>query len=280
VDDSIAVMLGEILATGDDQLLRAHLIAESRLPGPRMNLEAVASFARAVGEVVRGADPPVGRLEELLDGLAALSTDSAPADSPEVILPCAAVAAYGEVGALRPEWWGDEIAKIRRAAGDSRWRVREIVAQALQRLLDADWSRTMDALRQWIDGNDARELRAVAAAVAEPVLLGDPTRATLASELQCRVVERYRSFPSEQRRTESARALRQALGFRSASSSPRRATSRSSRRWRRQGTPICAGSPARTSASPGSNGGRTNSGASPRCSRERSGGSGNTTDHR
>jgi hypothetical protein len=213
VDDSIAAMLDETLATGEERLLRAHLIAESRLPGPRMNLEVVASFARAVGEVVRGDDPPVGGLEALLDGWAAVSPDVAPANGPEVILPCAAVAAYGEVGAVRPEWWGDEIAKIRRAAGDSRWRVREMAAQAVQRLLDADWPRTIDALRQWVDGDDALGLRAVAAAVAEPALLSDEARATSAVELQRLVVARYRAFSTERRRTESARTLRQALGF-------------------------------------------------------------------
>jgi hypothetical protein len=213
VDDSIAVMLDEALRVGDDRRLRAHLIAESRLPGPRMNLAAVAAFARAVGEVVRGEDPPVDRLESLLDAWAAVSPETAPANSPEVILPCVAVAAYGEVGAVRPEWWDDEVAKIRRAAVDSRWRVREIVAQALQRLLDADWARTIDVLYQWVEGDDPLELRAVAAAVAEPALLTDESRATSANELQELVVGRYRAFSTEQRRAESGRTLRQALGY-------------------------------------------------------------------
>ena len=162
---------------------------------------------------MRGDDPPVEALEALLDGWATMSTDAAPGDRPEVILPCAAVAAYGEVGAIRPEWWDDEIGKLRRAAADSRWRVREIVARALQRLLAADWPRTIDALHQWAEGHDPLELRAVAAAVADPPLLLDPARATTAYELQRMVVERYRSLPPERRRTDAARTLRQALGY-------------------------------------------------------------------
>jgi hypothetical protein len=213
VDHSIATLLGDALATADVRQLRAHLIAESRLPGPRMNLAVVDAFAGVVGEVVRGEDPPVEALEALLDGWAAMSADVAPGDRPEVILPCVAVAAYGEVGAVRPEWWDDEIAKLRRAASDSRWRVQEIVAQALQRLLNADWQRTLAALRRWADADDALELRAVAAAVAEPPLLAARERAATALELQLLVVDRYRAFPPERRRTESARTLRQALGF-------------------------------------------------------------------
>src|SRR5262245_63837383 len=89
VNESIAALLDESLTTADDEALRTHLIAESRLPGPRMNLEAVAAFGSAVGDVVRGDDPPVDRLEALLDGWAAVSQEMAPANSPEVILPCA-----------------------------------------------------------------------------------------------------------------------------------------------------------------------------------------------
>lgn len=213
VDDPLAALLDDALETGNDRVLRDHLIADSRLPGPRMNLAAVTAFARAVGAVVGDDDPPVDALEAMLDDWAALSAAAAPGDRPEVILPCAAIAAYGEVGAVRPEWWRDEITKLRRAARDPRWRVREIVAQALQRLLEADWARTIDELRAWADEDDPLVLRAVAAAVAEPRLLGNASRAASATELQRRVVEHYRAFASDRRRTESARTLRQALGY-------------------------------------------------------------------
>jgi hypothetical protein len=213
VDNPIAALLDDALQTADDRALRDHLIADSRLPGPRMNLTAVASFARAVGDVARGDDPPVDALEAMLDGWASLSAAAAPGDRPEVILPCAAIAAYGEVGTVRPEWRADELTKLRRAARDPRWRVREIVAQALQRLLDADWARTIDDLREWADEEDPLVLRAVAAAVAEPRLLGDTKRAASATDLERRVVKRYRALSPDQRRAESARTLRQALGY-------------------------------------------------------------------
>src|SRR5918995_4406007 len=113
-------LLQSALASGDDRELRTALAAGSGLPGPRLNLRLVDELAGAVGDVVRRADPPVERLAGLLDGWARLSVDEAPGDRPEVILPCAAVAAYGEVAAARPDWWDDEMAKLRRAARDRR----------------------------------------------------------------------------------------------------------------------------------------------------------------
>lgn len=204
-------LLGDALATGDDRELRAALLEGSRLPGPRMNLRLVGEIAAAVGAVVVGPHPPVATLEAILDGWAAIPVAEAPTDQPAVILPCAAVAAYGEVGAVRPDWWPDEVAKLRRAAGDPRWRVRELVAQAIQRLLEADWPRTIEVLTSWTTDDDPLVLRAVVAGVAEPRLLSDDDRAAAAAELQRLVVDRYQAL--EHRQSDAGRTLRQALGF-------------------------------------------------------------------
>lgn len=110
------IALGVALATGDDAALQAGLIGSDT---------DVAAFGRAVGELVGAPDPPVAALEALLDGWAA---------GPEEVLACAAVAAYGEVGAVRPDWIEDELRKLRHAAADPRPRVREAAAAALARL--------------------------------------------------------------------------------------------------------------------------------------------------
>jgi hypothetical protein len=206
-------LLQSALASGDDRELRTALAAGSGLPGPRLNLRLVDELAGAVGDVVRRADPPVERVAGLLDRWAHLSVDEAPGDRPEVILPCAAVAAYGEVAAARPDWWDDEIAKLRRAARDPRWRVRELVAQGLQRALDADWPRAAGELRGWAGDDDPLVVRAAAAGVAEPRLLGEGVRAADALEVQRRCARRYRSYTAEERRTDPVKVLRKALGF-------------------------------------------------------------------
>jgi hypothetical protein len=212
-------LLGRALASGDDADLRSALVADSGLPGARLNLRLMSAFAKAVGSVVSpsdgGAGPPVAALEALLDGWAALDAEQAPVDQPSVILPCAAVAAYGEVGAVRPDWWPDEVRKLRRAAADDRWRVREVVALALQRLLDADWDRTAAELLSWAaDKDDPLVVRAAAAGVAEPPLLAArPARASSAYGVQRRAVETLRGYPPPDRPTPPVRVLRQALGF-------------------------------------------------------------------
>jgi hypothetical protein len=206
-------LLDRALASGDDAALRAELVRHSGLPGARLNLSVVGGFAAAVGEVARRPDPPVAALEALLDRWAAMPTQQAPVDRPEVILPCAAVAAYGEVGAVRPDWWGDEVSKLGVAAADGRWRVGEVVALALQRLLEADWDRTVGVLLGWAADEDPLVVRAAAAAVAEPPLLRTEERWESAARVQQLAVEWLRACPAQARRSPPVRVLRQALGF-------------------------------------------------------------------
>jgi hypothetical protein len=210
--DELSELLDGALRAADDSALRSVLLSGSRLPGARLNLGLVDAFGQAAGAEVSGRDARVDALEWLLDGWAALGPGEAPGDQPAVVLPCAAVAAYGALGAARPDWLGDEMGKLRRAAGDARWRVREVVARAVQRLLDADWSRTFSVLVAWASDDDPLVARAAAAAVAEPRLLHDPLRATSAHSLQRVVVDRYRSDP-QPRSAEASRVLRQGLAF-------------------------------------------------------------------
>ena len=74
--------------------------------------------------------------------------------------------------------------------------------------------RTVDALREVGGRDDPLELRAVAAAVAEPPLLTETARSDVCERASSRrVVERYRAYSPDRRRTESGRTLRQGLGY-------------------------------------------------------------------
>jgi hypothetical protein len=209
-DAELVELLDGALRSGDDRALRASLLADSGLPGPRANLRLIDAFADAAGALATSDLVP--ELESLLDGWAALGPDAAPGDAPIVMLPCAAVAAYGAVGAARPEWVDDELDKLRRAAGDDRWRVREIVAQAVQRLLAVEWGRVFPVLVAWAADDDPLVVRAAVAAVAEPPLLDDPERAADAYELQRVAVDRYAGEP-QPRRSGPGRVLRQGLAY-------------------------------------------------------------------
>jgi hypothetical protein len=198
---------------GSAAALEAFMMTHSSLPGPRANLSLLDQFAVLVGEVVAGPKPPTVRLERLLDGWAAIPEEAAPANDPKVILPAAAVLAYGQVAALRPEWWDDEIGKLCRAAADPRWRVREMAATGLQKMLGADWARTLEALNGWLASDNPLVLRAAVAAVAEPPLLTDNARGIQALAVQSQALGWLMRLPAGRRREEDVRTLRQALGY-------------------------------------------------------------------
>ncbi len=146
--------------------LEGYMTEHSALPGPRMNTALVGAFADVIGRLVtQPAMPPVERLEALLDGWAALSLAGAPANDPREILPSTAVLTYGQVAVARQGWWEDEVAKLRRAALHPCWRVREMVAAALQRMLAANWKRTYQVLTNWLLDDDPLVIRASAAAI-------------------------------------------------------------------------------------------------------------------
>jgi hypothetical protein len=210
--ENLRALLDQAL-TGDAAPLEQYLAGRSGLPGPRMNLPLAGALADVVGEVVTRPNPPVARLEALLDGWAALSLAAAPVNDPREIWPAAAVLAYGQVAVQRPDWWEDEISKLHRAARNPRWRVRELVAAALQRMLAADWPRTLAALHTWLADSDPLVIRAAAAAIAEPPLLTTPSRGADALAIQIQAVAWFGNVPASERRNEAVRTLRQALGY-------------------------------------------------------------------
>ena len=99
-------LLDAALATGDDAAVR--LVVRHGPGSPPLRRRA---FGRAVAGIAARPAPPVAALEALVDGWAA-SDDEA--------LVRAAVLAYAEVAAARPDWRDDERAKLRRLATEHR----------------------------------------------------------------------------------------------------------------------------------------------------------------
>jgi hypothetical protein len=131
-----------------------YLLQESGLPGPRGNLE-LAQVVADEGE--RG----------LFEHFLTYTPEVAPTNDPHEFL-----AFCGVVGMGRLLAEGDEkiLEQLRPFASDPRWRLREGVAMALQRLGKRDMRRLLAAMQTWSGGNWL-EKRAAAAALAEPVLL-------------------------------------------------------------------------------------------------------------
>jgi HEAT repeat protein len=123
--------------------------------------------------------------------------------------------ACGVVG-LGARWaHGDETVegRLRRHATDSRWRVREAVAMALQRLGDADVERLLAVVADWVEDPDPLVERAAVAAVCEPRLIVRPDASAQAIRTCRRATDLLLALPPPDRRRPEVRTLRQALGY-------------------------------------------------------------------
>jgi hypothetical protein len=130
------------------------LLKESGLPGPRANLELVQAVADE------------GNLA-LFQRYLMLGPEQAPANSPQVFLPVCGIVGLGR---LLAEGQIEHLETLRRYATDPRWRIREGVSMALQRLGDRDMAQLIAAVKPWSQGTPL-EQRAAAAALCEPRLL-------------------------------------------------------------------------------------------------------------
>jgi HEAT repeat protein len=161
-----------------------YLTANSGLPGPRGNLELV----EAVGDE---AEP---------EALWRWST------SPDEFL---AVCGTAGLGRLIHE---DRraLVRLRDLASDPRWRVREAVAIALQRLGTEDMPLLLKEMKAWSSGS-RYEQRAAAAALCEPRLLKDLRPARQVLGMLDAITTSLAA--STDRRADDFRVLRQALGY-------------------------------------------------------------------
>jgi HEAT repeat protein len=171
----------------------AYLLANSNLPGPRGNLElaaAVADEASASWLLAHASDDPA----------------QAPENTPGCFLACCAVQGLGRLIAGGE----DVLPLLRRSAADPRWRVRESVAMALQRLGDADMPRLLEIAAEFATIGPL-EQRAAAAGLAEPRLLHDRAHAAPAIAVLDAITQSIAE--ATDRKSDAFRALRQGMGY-------------------------------------------------------------------
>jgi HEAT repeat protein len=172
----------------------AYLGERSGLPGPRGNIE----LAQAVAD--EGDRVCFDRF---------IATDD------EYLVFCGVIG----LGRLLAEG-GDVEARLQEYATDERWRVREAVAMALQRLGDADPPRLLDLVVAWAGHPRPLVRRAAVAGVCEPRLLTTPRASACAVEVCARSTQGLAAMPEGERRDAGVRALRQAWATAGASRSP------------------------------------------------------------
>jgi hypothetical protein len=193
---------------GSPQTLTAYLLSNSNLPGRRGNIELAEAFGDVVEALARAAG---ARLWELCLGMTGISAEEAPVNTAEEFLPFCGTVGLGALGATCPEFYDSAVGRLRTLAGDPRWRMREAVCFGLQRLLAQRCSDTLAGLEGWVRDGNPLEMRAAAAAVAEPRLLVEGEVAARALQLHAEI---FAQFPGiSDRRAEAFRILRKGLGY-------------------------------------------------------------------
>jgi hypothetical protein len=163
-----------------------YLKKHSGLPGTRANLELV----QAVGD------------EADADRLWRLS-----ASSDEFLALCG-TAGLGKVALMEPD---TVMTWLRELASDRRWRVREGVAMALQRIGRESMPHLVAEMQVWCGDDDPYVQRAAAAGLAEPALLKEARNAVEVLAILDRITTSVAA--ADDRRPEGFRVLRQALGY-------------------------------------------------------------------
>jgi len=170
-----------------------YLRAESNLPGPRGNLE----LAHAAADLED---------RERIQHYLTFTPQLAPVNSPDEFLAFCGVEGLGR---LIAEDQSDLWPTLRACSSDPRWRIREGVAMALQRVGQADMDALLEKMEAWIKGNWL-EMRAAAAGLAEPSLLHEEKHVLRALELLDQITS---VVESAQERDEDFKTLCKGLSY-------------------------------------------------------------------
>lgn len=170
-----------------------YLMANSGLPGPRGNLE----LAQAVAELATRAQ---------LDALLAVDESNPTENTPETYVVFCGIKGLGKYAE------DDPAARLilRRYASDPRWRIREAAAMGLQLWGEHHIQSVIDELRTWPLTNPL-EMRAIAAALCEPILLKNDRVAAATLDILDQITTAFTTFSS--RTAVDIRTLRQGLAY-------------------------------------------------------------------
>jgi len=170
------------------------LLKESGLPGPRGNIELAQVVANEGNR-------------RLFQRYITYTAEEAPVNSPYEFLTFCGIVGLGR---LLAEGDTSLIKTLHQFASDPRWRIREGVAIALQRLGDVNMERLIAVMREWGQGT-ALEQRAAAAALCEPRLLGRAQYARAVLGILDQITMGIEQV--ENRRSDDFLTLRKGLGY-------------------------------------------------------------------
>jgi hypothetical protein len=195
--------------SGDFSEIRAYLLRRSGLPGPRGNLELATAFGNVIQRGTTSGSLDSKNLLSLSQSLCQIPPELAPTNDPKEFLVFCGACGLGALGTIAGDF-AVVASSLKSLAGDPRWRTREGVAMALQRLIDAEPKQSLMLLAQWAESSEPLLLRAVVAGVAEPRLLRNVEIAKVALRLHRRIFERLSELDLE---GDDFKVLKKSLGY-------------------------------------------------------------------
>lgn len=202
--------LVERALTGNQRPLEFYLRDNSRLPGPRANLE----LANDVSYLLAASIPRYPEsVRSLLNYFANGDRKMVASNTPSEFIMLCGIIASGTCAAVQPDWREETLELLTHYASSSYWRVREGVAIAYQHLLNAVPQEIIPYLMKLAATGNYLQQRATVAAIAEPSLLYTADILAGALKLQRLVLERFHAAPAADRKREDFRVLRRTLGY-------------------------------------------------------------------
>jgi hypothetical protein len=201
---SQTVQIKRYLASGDMGKLWRWLESESRLPGPRANLEVLGHFITCCQES-RGT----ALIVVLREWLATPMIDAPVNSAAEFPVACAAA---GLASIYTRDSRTIEPLLID-AAHSERWRTREALLIGLQQLGLRDPDALLSVLEKWSSQSDPFLERAILGTLADPPLLAHSSMRRLAYIQTELTLDRLQSLPAALRKTTGNQILEKTLSF-------------------------------------------------------------------
>ena len=202
--------LVERALTGNQRPLEFYLRDQSRLPGPRANLELVDDVSDLFAELVK--EQP-DKVRSLLNYFISDDYKKVVSNTPAEFVVLSGVVAFGACAAALPKWRSEVFELLDQFASSTCWRVRQGVERAFQRLLIAAPQETINYLAIMAARGNYYQQRASIAAIAEPSLLFSSETQQAGLSILTIILERLHSAPAFDRKREDFRVLRQTLGY-------------------------------------------------------------------
>jgi hypothetical protein len=195
---------------GNQRPLEFYLREQSRLPGPRANLELVNDLSYLLAVLTKEQPDHV---RDLLNYLISDDRAKVTSNTPAEFVVLCGIVAYGACAAVYPKWRSEVFELLDQYACNPCWRVREGVTLAFQRLVTAVPQETISYLTIMAMQGNYFQQRAAIVSIAEPALLHNSDMVRAAMAIQQVVLERLHAAPGTDRKREDFRVLRQALGY-------------------------------------------------------------------